>query len=514
MRRWFVFVAAAALAACGLVDGSEDAQASREARALDLEPKKVSRAELRQNAAKDERLARFYGAVGWAAVWDDGQATQLLAALGDAPEHALTARAFLKIDPEASPVAKELALSRAALDYGQALARGFVDPKAIREIYELPRPDPDIAGGLAPAVQAGRVAEWLSSLAPQTAEYRTLAEAFTRYSREAAAERETPIAPGQLIHVGDRDRRVPQLTEALRGNGYLAPASDADQPDPQVYRREMAEAVKRLQADYGIQPDGIVGPDTLEVLNTSAGDKARQLAVNLERLRWLDRTPPGTRIDVNTAAAELSYWLNGQLRDRRRVVVGQPGWETPQMQSPMFQLIANPSWTVPESIEKEELANKGPGYFARNNMVRRDGRIVQLPGPKNALGMVKFDLKNDHAIYLHDTPAKALFADNERHRSHGCVRVFDALGFARMLASQQGVDREFDRAMRETEEGSVALRREIPVRLFYQTVFLDSSGALRFVTDAYGWDDDVAAALSLQGRTRRTLRSKVDDVGP
>src|SRR3546814_5864042 len=80
--------------------------------------------------------------------------------------------------------------------------------------------------------------------------------------------------------------------------------------------------------------------------------------------------------------------------DHRRVVVGQPDWETPQLSSAISRLVANPTWTVPKSIERSEMAAKGANYLRRNNMVRRDGWIVQLPGPDNVLGQVKFDMRN------------------------------------------------------------------------------------------------------------------------
>lgn len=515
MRRWTIILAAAAIASCEFVGGGQkgDPQASQEARALRLDPAKVGKSDLEQAASSDPKLQRFYQAVGWQAVWTSGRASQLLDALGEAPKHGLSARRFIDVDPNASPAAKEIALTRAALAYGRALARGFVEPDKVHEVYQIPRPDPDVPQALAAAVQSSDVAAFLRSLAPASEEYRALSDAFIRYTRQAQAEKGSPIDSGELIHPGDSDPRVPRLVESLRSSGYLPGGDGASAGDR--YDRRIAEAVKRLQSDYGIETDGIVGPETLAVLNTSAADKARQLAVNLERLRWLPRDAARTRIDVNVAASELEYWRDGRVKDRRRVVVGQPDWETPQMHSPMFQLVANPTWTVPASIEEEEIAPKGPGYLEANNMVRKNGRIVQQPGPENALGLVKFDLKNDQAIYLHDTPAKALFDANERHRSHGCVRVQDALGFAEQIAADEGVVSQFERALASGEESFVKLPREIPVRLLYRTVFLDSDGKLRFVTDAYGWDNAVAAALSLTGDPRRTLRKgRSGDIGP
>ena len=510
-RTLLILLAALALAGCG--HGGESGNVSDtawdEARQLDLEPGDVDAAALKA-AATDRQAKKFYEARGWKPAWDEASAAALLDALGKAEGHALSRSMFLKIGEGADATQKEVALTRAAIDYATALARGRIDPKSLFPVYTVPAPKADVAAGLAAALAQQAVAQWYASLPPQTAEYRALSKAYLHYLQIAA--REVPgIAGGKPIEAGMRDRRVPQLAEALRGNGYLPPS---EQPDAPLYTPAMAKAVTRLQADYGINPDGIVGPDTLQVLNTSAADKARQLAVNLERRRWLVRDPPATRIDVNTAATFLDYWRNGEHRNQRRVVDGQPDWETPQLGSPIYQLVANPSWTVPKSIAEEEILPEGPGYLSENNMTMRDGWVVQLPGPENSLGLVKLDMLNDHAIYLHDTPAKALFADNERHRSHGCVRVEDAVGFARMLASDDGILPDFDGAMAGGEETFVKLRAKIPVRLLYHTAFVDSGGRVRLRTDAYGWDDRVAVALGMAARAGHRFKSQYRDVGP
>ena len=144
----------------------------------------------------------------------------------------------------------------------------------------------------------------------------------------------------------------------------------------------------------------------------------------------------------------------------------------------------------------------------------KNGRLVQESGPDNSLGLVKFDMDNSQAIYLHDTPAKALFGVNERHRSHGCIRVDDAVGFAELLAGDDGVLPKFQEAEMGQDESFVKMKTPVPVRLLYHTAFLDEGGTLRLQADAYGWDDDVANALQLPQRTRRVLRSKGGDVGP
>ncbi|KAI1692473.1 l,D-transpeptidase catalytic domain-containing protein [Ditylenchus destructor] len=205
------------------------------------------------------------------------------------------------------------------------------------------------------------------------------------------------------------------------------------------------------------QAGRVIGKDALEILNLSDADKARAIAVAMERMRWLDRDPPKTRIDVNVAAGRLVYWREGKMADTRKVVVGEPENETPQLGSPIYRLVANPTWTVPRSIQSKE--NRGQGQrLPAPQQHGVEGRLDRpAAGPKNSLGLVKFDMKNEHQIYLHDTPAKQLFQEVQRQRSHGCVRVEDALGFAEMLAKDEGVLDEWHRARATGKETFVPL---------------------------------------------------------
>src|SRR5439155_10640268 len=164
-------------------------------------------------------------------------------------------------------------------------------------------------------------------------------------------------------------------------------------------------------------------------------------------------------------------------------------------------------------IYDDELSKKSSAYLAANKFTMRNGRMIQLPGPKNSLGQVKFDMDDPQQIYLHDTPFKSWFAAPERHRSHGCVRVQNALDFAFQLASEDGVSDKFQEAMASGDENYVKLRREIPVRLTYRTAYWDGV-RVQFVPDVYGWDDDVARALRLERGLPRSLYRQQEDVGP
>lgn len=391
-------------------------------------------------AATDPRVTRFYEAREWRPAWTPEAEAALRAAIGGADRHGLDKQDYLgPLARTRTPEAREAALSLAALAYAEALARGRADPAKLETIYEIPRPNPDLAAGLNRAL-GGDLGRWIDGLAPQDADYRALSSAYVEARRQIAAA---------------RGRATPELA-----------------------------------------------------------DRARTLAVNLERRRWLVREPATTRIDVNTASTMLTYWRDGRAADSRRVVVGSSGGrDTPSLASPMVQLVANPSWTVPKSI------GMSAGYMRRHGMTVRNGRRVQPPGPGNALGLVKFDMRNTHAIYLHDTPSKSLFLRDERHASHGCVRVQDALAFAEMIARDQGISEQWRRAQRRPRPDEryvqrwIPLPREIPVRLLYHTAFVEN-GQVRIVRDVYGRDERLAEALGLPARPQPVAARRPADVGP
>jgi murein L,D-transpeptidase YcbB/YkuD len=454
--------------------------------------------------------------------WNDKVEQQLRDAIGQAPANGLKPDLFLKGGE------KGTALTQAALKYASALANGYADPTQLHEVYTIPRAKVDVRQGLQQAIENGDVKGWLDSLPPQTDEYRALSQAHMHFLQLAAKTQFQPVADGKAIKPGSRDPRVSQVAAALRAVGYLnspqpqPPAStrplhaaSRSTTDPNVYSPDLVAAVKTLQGEFGFKQDGIIGGSTLDALNAGPGYRARQLAIAMERLRWLPRNPPATRIDVNTAASFLDYWRDGQHVDHRNVVAGEPDKPTPQLQAPIVRLVANPTWTVPKGIGEKEVADKGEAWLQENQFVMKDGLYVQQSGPKNSLGLVKFDMQDKEAIYLHDTPAKAGFGQTDRHRSHGCVRVENAVQFATAIAQQEGVLDEFQQAMQKDDETFIKLPHEIPVRLLYQTAFWDGSN-VQFRQDVYGWDDNVAKALGLAPGPPQKIPQpeSSDDIGP
>jgi murein L,D-transpeptidase YcbB/YkuD len=455
--------------------------------------------------------------------WKSNTEKQLRDAIGEAPANGLKPELFLKGGESGA------ALTDAALKYASALANGYSDPSQLHEVYTIPRSKIDVRQGLAEAIQKGDVKGWLESLAPQTDEYRALSKAHLHYLQLAAkGQQQQPIPDGKPIKPGGHDPRIVAIRTALIASGIIAPpqqspqtpgATSAAQAAPAAssdrYSPDLVAAVKKVQAEWGFKPDGVIGGDTIDALNAGPAYRARQLAIAMERLRWLPRNPPATRIDVNTAASMLDYWRDGQHVDRREVVEGEPDKPTPQLQAPIVRLVAKPTWNVPEGIGVKELSTKSQAWLNENGFVQKDGKWVQQSGPKNSLGLVKFDMDDKEAIYLHDTPAKALFGMPERHRSHGCVRVQNAVQFATSLAQEQGILDQFQEAMSQDQEKFIKLKTPIPVRLIYQTAYWDGS-AIQFRPDVYGWDDNVAKAIGLEPGPPRKIPQpeSSDDIGP
>ena len=444
--------------------------------------------------------------------WNSGLKKQLLEIIANAPANGLKPGLFLQGTSQ-----DEATLTAAALKYAEALAHGYSDPKKIYPVYTLPRPSADVQQAFLQAMKSGDLTSWFNSLPPQSDEYKALSQAHLKYVRLAGSANFQPVPDGKQLNPSNHDGRVPAIAAALVAMGYL----EAPQPQPNQqgspvstrYSPQLVAAVKKLQSDFGLKTDGIVGGNTLAAINMGPAGMARECAIAMERLRWLDRTPPSTRIDVNTAATFLDYWRDGQHLDRREVVAGEPDKQTPQIQAPIVNLVAYPKWRVPDSIAGKEVATKSRDWLQANNFALDNGHWVQQSGPKNSLGIVKLDMDDKQQIYLHDTPAKALFGLPERHRSHGCVRIQDAVAFATAIATEEGVDDKFQQAMAGQQEAYVKLKTPIPVRLLYQTAFWDGS-RLQFRPDVYGWDDNVAAALGLvRGVSWQTVQQSTD-IGP
>lgn len=508
-----------AAAISGLLMGC-DAATSLTGRDPLVEPSAVTAAAL-QNL-DDTQLAAFYEARDYRPAWTGRDAATLERLLGDAQRHGIDPESYTSMITAEDPVGREIQLTRAALDYADVLAHGLADPEEIFGIFALERNEVDLVAGLDTAIESGSLTAWIQSLAPQDAEYERLSEAYLRFLKRAEEEDFEPVEIEGAIHEGESDPRVPAIAQRLRAEGFLmgngALLEDEGEADSSelVFTEMMSDALGAFQREQGIEVDGVVGPETLRVLNAGPADRALQIALNLEARRWLAREPSPDRLDVNLPAAKLSWYHGGEIAEYRTVIVGSPDNKTPHLGNPFSQLVVNPPWTVPQGIAEEEILPNGPGYMqARNMYVNEDGWVVQRPGPDAALGVVKFDMQNQYAIYLHDTPAKDAFDQNVRYLSHGCVRVEDAPAFGQMIADAYGAGDEYRNRLASGQTDTVKLNQDVDVRLLYHTAFVDEDGQLAFRPDMYGWDARLAEALGVPAPMQRDSSSSAElTLGP
>lgn len=233
---------------------------------------------------------------------------------------------------------------------------------------------------------------------------------------------------------------------------------------------------------------------------TPAAEAAKRdlIRANMERWRWMPRTLGARHILVNVPAFTAAIVDNGQVTTRHRTVVGARRTPTPQLNAMVQGVTFNPWWTVPQSIIRE-MNGRFRGY-----QVTRNGDMLtvrQPPGPANSLGRVKIEMPNDHAIYLHDTPAKALFSRDVRAFSHGCIRTQDVVGFAEtLLASSPEWGRTaIDQAIAAGRTVTASVATPVPVYIAYFTAAATDEGQIVTYADIYGRDARIKQALNNRG---------------
>ncbi|MGZ3278809.1 MAG: L,D-transpeptidase family protein [Caulobacteraceae bacterium] len=381
----------------------------------------------------------------------------------------------------------EAAIAYAAAQHGQRLA-----PAAFEANWAI-RPEPyDARAQFAAALADGRLAAWLAELPPPDPAYPRLVEAYRRYTL-IAANGGWPRVPGKS-KPGDSGPAVAALSARLA-------VEDPTVGTGPVYDDALKAAVTRAEVRLGLNTDGVAGPLVVAALDVSAEDRVQQIAANLERRRWMPRTPPPRRAEVNIADASLTYTEPGQPLVTMRVVVGQPKKRTPSFMDHVTAVVLNPPWNVPPDIARKEIwpkIRKDPGYMEREGfVVRPNGELQQLPGERCALGAIKFDLGNPFGVYLHDTPAKSLFGKDRRALSHGCMRMEQPNLFAkRLLADQpQWPPDSIDAAILVGKTVRIPLKVPPAVHVTYWTVLPGPDGSVGFRADIYGWDKMLMAKL-------------------
>jgi murein L,D-transpeptidase YcbB/YkuD len=481
-------------------------------------------------------VASLYERRGFAPLWSEpARARSLLEAIEASATHGLDPRDYhaerfaAPAAPEGNDADRVRAAAQRELLATDALVRlayhlyfGKADPRSISGAWNFARTfdGVDPAAAVAELLAARDPAAALEGLAPKLPVYRELRNALARLRAVERAGGWPQIAPGAKLEPGATGTRVAQLRARLQAGGDLA-EGDA----PHVFDATLEAAVRRFQSRHGLEADGIVGRATLAALNAGVAERIAQVRANLERLRWVARELAGDYLLVDIAGFTAQLWRNDALVWSARVVVGKPFRTTPEFRARMKYLVLNPEWNVPPTILREDVLPKviaNPAYLERHQMRVLDAggqridpaaidwsqyrtnprafpyQIVQAPGGDNPLGAIKFMFPNEHSVYLHDTPARALFERTARAFSSGCIRVERPLELARLLLDDpvRWSDDRLREAVASGRTQTVPVRLTVPVLLLYFTATVDADGTLRFRPDLYGRDKAIVAALA------------------
>jgi murein L,D-transpeptidase YcbB/YkuD len=355
-----------------------------------------------------------------------------------------------------------------------------------------------------------------------------------------AADIKAALAAGESDALDQAaSRSFAWLVEDLRDG--RTPMEDRKQwfvvdPDPDLYRT--ADVMAGALASHGIadalkvldpvHPDYAALRDELARTPKTDTAKRKLIRANMDRWRWLAKDLGNQYLITNVPEFQLRLTVNDKIISTYRTIVGKPGrTATPQLAETVEGVIFNPTWTVPQSIVKGEglgakvLGNPGwakaAGYKGWKDPDSGMVTIVQQPGANNSLGLMKLDMPNPHAIFLHDTPNHNLFNQANRALSHGCIRTERAQELAITLAIL-GQDARTPEARKAAADEAVAIstsgkytrvpiEKTMPVYITYFTMGRDINGALRTFSDIYGRDAPVLASFDQPREANRARKS-------
>jgi murein L,D-transpeptidase YcbB/YkuD len=420
----------------------------------------------------------------------------------------------------------DLTLSAKLLTYTLDATRGRIDPNRLSGYHDLPRKSVDLGAALGEIATSDDIAAMLAGRNPDNPQFRTLVAELAKLQGNAPKAL-IPIPEHIRIRPGESD---PQLANVLADIQRVASDSFkqehadafAKAAQAKTYSHDLVALVRDFQKEKGLSPDGMIGKNTIKAItggNNGNAEKVEKLRLALERMRWLPRQLGSSYVFLNEAGFEVTFVDGDKKPLTMRAVVGKPTAQTYFFTDHIKDVEYNPYWSVPRSIVINEMLPRlyrNPGYLsahgyevsnqrgvqvasnavnwaavARNKL---DVEVRQPPGRKNALGQLKIEFPNKHAIYMHDTPEKHLFAHDKRAFSHGCVR----LQYPReMAAALLGKDaRYIDKRIASGRTESDKVTRDIPVYLAYFTAWPDTNGTIHYYDDVYDRDAHLRTALA------------------
>lgn len=436
--------------------------------------------------------------------------------------HLQTIKEYLAIkSPNPQQLAELDVITTIALSsYAHDISNGRYEPHLIDPNWQLDAPNNDWKNLLLLDSPVDMV-NYLPTLAPRQPEYQVLQNWLARYHNIAQQEGDVHVQFGALLRLGDKSPRVAQLRARLVQLGDIRFSTRKVRED--YFDQELRAAVIRFQKRHQLDVDGTAGAQTIQALNIPLEERAKQIAYNLERWRWLPSQLEDNRVWVDLTDYKAHIFLNGQ-RESMKIVIGKPERKTNVFYGKMTYMVVNPTWRVPMRIARENLLPKlqeNANYLADNGYqvfsswsiganqldplsiswqdIQPDDlryRFEQAADDDNALGGYKFMFPNKFDIYLHDTPARHLFHEKIRAFSSGCIRLERAEDFANLLVSGYRKGQQQLAAARASKKTKVvSLNHSLPVYLVYFTVVPNSNGMPEFRHDIYERDELMKEAM-------------------
>ena len=326
------------------------------------------------------------------------------------------------------------------------------------------------------------------------------------------------------LEPGQANAIVPALRARLQATGELAAAAAAAHTDT-TYDPDLQAAVELFQRNHGLNDDGVIGGRTLEEMNVTAETRVQMILLNLDRMRAVGAKFEPRHLIVNIPSQEVKVIDDGKVAFMTKAIVGKIDRKTPTLDSVIKVAKFNPEWNAPAKIASNDevrRARADPNFLTSHGFHIYDGggmevdpsaidwssvgpgnfpyRLVQQPGPENALGPVKLDFPNPESVYLHGTNQRELFAKQDRYFSSGCMRMQQPLDMAAYLLSD---DADWQRPhIDQVVEGGkttlVPLKTPMPIHVVYMTAWVDEDGVMQFRKDMYRYDDYAAIPAELQ----------------